>query len=116
MNATITHNNQPASAEAEHKAGFAGPSGSAIPGQYRYRIKNTGYGSQRYGPCEVCKQPCSETHLQVEERFYRHFLPDGTVRSEGWTQYECNSLFGHEACLIARRRSPNARTERRGRP
>jgi hypothetical protein len=97
--------------KTESVEGLAAPYGAASPGQYRYRIKNMLYGSQRYGPCDVCKQHCAASFLQVEERFYRHFLPDGTLRSEGWTQHQCISLFGHGACLIAKRRAPHMEEE-----
>lgn len=77
---------------------------TAEPGKYRYRIKSTGRSSRHYGPCEVCNQHCGEVHLQVEEKAYRHDEPDGTASREGWTRHECNSYFGHESCLLAKRR------------
>lgn len=73
------------------------------PGQYRYRIKRLRSSSEKYGPCEVCKQHVSDVHHQVEQRFYRHASGD-EPRACGWTHHECNSLFGHEQCLIGRRR------------
>lgn len=84
----------------------AAPSGSATPGEYRYRLRSSGYSSERYGSCEVCKRPCTEVFLQVEQRFYRHFTPAGVMCSEGWTDHECHGLFGHAKCLKRKRRSP----------
>ena len=59
----------------------------------RYRLIPTGYSSQRYGPCEVCKQPATEVFHQIEERTY----------VLGWTRYKCHDLFGHKQCLVAAR-------------
>lgn len=57
---------------------------------YRYNLKSLGVPSSfKFGPCEVCGQDCTEVFYQTEERKY----------SEGWTQYNCKNLFGHEDCL-----------------
>ena len=58
--------------------------------QYDYRLKTTGYSSERYGPCEVCGEHCSEVFYQVE--------------SKGGSRHKCRDLFGHETCLVAARR------------
>ncbi len=68
-------------------------------GAYRYRIKNTGFSSQRYGPCEVCRKPVSEVHYQVEEQ---ECAIDG--EDPFWTTHDCTNLFGHESCLLNARR------------
>lgn len=64
-------------------------------GSYVYRIKNTGFASDRYGNCERCGKHCSEVFYQVEGRVFE----PGQV-----THLECNNLFGHETCLIGARR------------
>jgi hypothetical protein len=69
-------------------------------GQRRYRSRALQGTSARYGPCEVCQQQVSDTHLQVEERFFRHATG---IALEGWTHADCRSIFGHEACLKAKR-------------
>lgn len=61
---------------------------------YRYKISKTEGGSNRYGVCEVCGGHCDTTYYQIEEKKYQH----------GWTQHECNSLFGHKGCLIKNRK------------
>jgi hypothetical protein len=75
---------------------------AAKPGTLRYRLISTGSSSERLGDCEVCGEHVSEVFRQVEERFYS-FVHNGEV-SEGWTQHECRSFFGHEACLLKQRR------------
>lgn len=68
-----------------------------MAGRYRYRLSNTGSGSYRYGPCEICKKPASEVYLQIEKRLYTR--PDGT---EGWTHNR--TLVGHKECLMGIRK------------
>lgn len=58
----------------------------------KYRLKNTGYSSKRYGNCEVCNKHVSEVFYQVEEKQYKY----------GWTQSDCNNLYGHKECLIGK--------------
>ena len=67
---------------------------------FKYHIKNTGYGSDRYGPCEVCGDHADTIYAQIEERAYLH--PDGHI---GFTVHKCNNLFGHKDCLISKRRN-----------
>ena len=67
--------------------------------KYRYRLISTGAGSQKYGPCAGCGKSASEVYHQIEERAYTR--DDGT---EGWTSQGCYSIFGHQGCLIGRRR------------
>lgn len=74
------------------------------PGQYRYRIHRTRHSSERYGPCEVCKEHVTEVSLQVEERFFTIPASGTHVGRSGWTQYQCTSFFGHEPCLVGRRK------------
>lgn len=71
-------------------------------GTYLYRISSTGYGSSRYGVCEVCRKQCVETSLQVESVT---FECDGAIRQ---TYAGCSSLFGHAECLVAARRTVEA--------
>lgn len=83
--------------------------------EYRYRLTSTGYSSRRYGNCEICSEHCSEVFIQTENVRYnprrglRNDLPyDDNMRNEGkpsgWTFYGCFSYFGHEECLLAKRR------------
>ncbi len=60
--------------------------------EWRCRLRSTGYGSQRYGPCEVCGKPASEVYVRIDERAFTH--PDG---SQHWAH--CRALFGHQECL-----------------
>ncbi len=80
------------------------------PGCYRYCISQLSPGAQRYGPCEVCNQPCVDTHYLTEEVFYRHDDGPEGLPKEGWTTHLCNSYFGHKACLLTRLRTPRLAT------
>lgn len=60
---------------------------------YRYRLSNTGSGSYRYGPCEICGKPASEIHIQIEEQMIIH--SDGS-----WSWTHSRTLFGHRECLL----------------
>ena len=53
-----------------------------------YRLTRTAFGSARFGPCEVCGKPCSETWIQSCE----------DVRG-----VRLGEQFGHEECLRAAR-------------
>lgn len=56
--------------------------------------------SDKYGPCEVCKQYASEVFHQVEEKqFYSQ-----VQQKIFFTQYGCYDLFGHKECLIAQQK------------
>lgn len=74
------------------------------PGQHRYRITSLRASSAKYGDCEVCRKNVSEVHVQVEERRFEIPASDRYAGTKGWTQHQCNSLFGHEQCLVSRRR------------
>jgi hypothetical protein len=66
--------------------------------KYRYKLFRKEHGSERFGPCEVCKKPMVGVSFhQIEERRYEH-------TGGGWTQHQCNDLFGHKACLMKKRR------------
>lgn len=65
---------------------------------YRYKISSTGGNSQKYGNCEICGEHATEVFSQSEER---QFTFEG---KEHWTNHKCNSYFGHEECLISKRR------------
>lgn len=65
--------------------------------KYRYRIKNTGFSSKRFGNCEVCGKHVSEVYFQVEQRTV--LMNDGTPfwsRSGDW--------FGHKECLESKQK------------
>ena len=69
------------------------------PGAYVYRIRSTGSSSAKFGPCEVCGKHVSETFIQTEGITYEN---GGRIAV---THHECITLFGHEECLIAKRRN-----------
>lgn len=62
-------------------------------GSHRYRIRNTGYSSKRFGNCEVCNNHVSEVFHQVKEEKY----------NQGWL--EVSSLYGCKNCLEAQRKN-----------
>ena len=65
-------------------------------GMYRYNLKDMEASSAKFGVCRVCGKHVSEVYHQIEENRY----------SEGWTQHECRSLWGHKKkCLIKQRRT-----------
>jgi hypothetical protein len=47
-------------------------------------------------------------HVQVEERRFEIAATDRYAGRKGWTQHQCNSLYGHEQCLVSRRRGVHA--------
>jgi hypothetical protein len=73
-------------------------------GEFRYRISSTEASSDKYGKCEVCGKHASEVFLQTEEQYYT-IERNGETIHEGWTRHECNSYFGHEACLLSKRKN-----------
>lgn len=73
--------------------------------EYRYRISNTGYGSQRYGNCEMCGEYCSEVFILSEQRHYTM----EKIRETGWTGHQClDSLFGHKECCLTQMKTQNS--------
>ena len=65
---------------------------------YTYKLISTGGSSVKYGDCEVCKHPATEMFHQTEELIYER---DGAQHT---TRHNCTDLFGHESCLVSRRR------------
>lgn len=67
--------------------------------EFNYRISSRKCSSERLGPCEVCKKPVSDVHMQVESRNYvnAHGMPS-------YTYDGCKDLFGHKECLESKRR------------
>jgi hypothetical protein len=69
------------------------------------------YGSDRFGPCEICGKHCDTTFYQVETRDYhiddrtRQVAKELGLTLSGQTHHGCASLFGHEACLAEKRRT-----------
>ncbi len=51
-----------------------------VPARPRVRCKSTGYSSQRFGPCEVCREPVGEVLIGT---------PDNGI----------NHVFGHKSCV-----------------
>lgn len=81
-----------------------------VVGTYRYRLRSTCHSSEKYGPCECCGKHVTEVCHQTEERAYQ-LRSDEPIRvlgvttdMIGWTHFQCSNLFGHEECLVARRR------------
>lgn len=60
-------------------------------GVYRIDVNNTGFGSDRFGPCEVCGKHCSEHWIgsSAEEYEAGQFAVIG------------GSVFGHRECVEA---------------
>ena len=66
--------------------------------EYRYKIKSTGHGSERFGPCEICKKSVrGNVYLQTEEKKYTD--TDGKVH---WLSSK--DIFGHKTCCMTRRK------------
>lgn len=62
---------------------------------YAYRMSNTRGGSDKYGPCEVCKKPANSVYVLTEMRRYTN--QDG---KESVTYHGCTpATFGHAQCL-----------------
>lgn len=84
---------------------------------YRYCLTSTKNSSHKYGPCEICHKHASEVFVQVEERQYstdsetylEDLLEDAVMYHRngelGWTHNECFTYYGHEDCLINKRRN-----------
>ena len=68
--------------------------------KYRYKMFRSGGNSDKYGPCEVCGEHVSDVFHQFEEKRYWSKID----KKYSWTCYKCTSLFGHEQCLIGKRR------------
>lgn len=71
---------------------------------YRYRMKNTGHSSTRFGDCQLCGKHVSEVHYQTEQR--RYDRGDGTT---GYTTRGCRAIYGHAECLRRYRHGTAAR-------
>ena len=82
--------------------------------RYRYRLFSTEKSSAYYGPCQVCRNPCSDVFSQIEERRYlgfptlNEFLEDAAVYRKGtlsgWTHEGCFNYYGHKECLESKQR------------
>ena len=81
--------------------------------KYKYEIKSTGYSSQRYGPCEICKKDVSEVFLQREFRVYKlserskeaiESLIGKPAGEYGEMLTGGGGTFGHEECLVGIRK------------
>jgi hypothetical protein len=58
--------------------------------EYHYKITQMHASSDRYGPCEVCREFVSDVY----------YLSESCKRSNNhFTQLNCKSLFGHKECL-----------------
>jgi len=69
--------------------------------KYHYRLISCHAGSDKYGPCHVCKKHADTVYHQVEEVL---FLSEVTQKIEK-THAGCLDKFGHKDCLIKTRRS-----------
>ncbi len=65
------------------------------PDPVAYRLTNTGYGSHKYGACEVCDRHADSVYILTQ---MRRFLPKRG--GEGITHHKCFTLFGHRKCLV----------------
>lgn len=83
-------------------AGSRAKSYKGKSGQFLYRLKSTGAGSDRFGVCEVCGRHCSEVFLQhkTEEGTYdaRHEAAGLGKAGETFTM-DRGYTFGHQSCL-----------------
>ena len=76
-----------------------------IRGAFGWRLSETGAGSAKYGPCEVCGKHADTMYLQ--NLFHRFDLDDvdraslGTTDTHGWSHR--GGAFGHKECLLALR-------------
>ena len=64
--------------------------------QHLATIRTTGRGTDHYGPCEICGQTCSETHVHTHARVWQR--QDGLLylsRGPG--------MYGHRNCLVEAR-------------
>jgi hypothetical protein len=67
----------------------------AVRLRYMARVKSTGGSSQKFGPCEIFREPVSDVWFGSVDRVYMgenrrlHRTADGGI----------DSLFGHEACV-----------------
>lgn len=66
---------------------------------YKYCLTSTDNNSAKYGNCGVCQKHSGETYYQTESKYF--IEDDGGT---GYTQYQCNNLFGCKECLINSRR------------
>jgi hypothetical protein len=76
-------------------------------GEYRYKLRSTGYGSARFGPCQVCGKYCPEVYAQTRERAiwmdWRDEA-DGTGKAGEIVWIDDGAgVYGHRDCLEARR-------------
>lgn len=67
---------------------------------YRYQLVRKKQNGEHYGQCDVCGQPASTIHHQIEQR--RYTKSNGI--SDGWTTQDCSDAFGHLDCLSGLRR------------
>jgi hypothetical protein len=66
---------------------------------YRYKLTNTKHGSDRYGPCEVCKKKVTgNVYLQSEEKAFV-----GSDNKMHWSH--SGSIFGHKSCCMKKRKN-----------
>ena len=71
-----------------------------IVGERRYRLSRTGYGSDRYGPCDICGKRADSVYYQREERLYWNPI----FWRYSWTGEGCEDHMGHRECLEKIRR------------
>jgi hypothetical protein len=66
--------------------------------KYRYSLKKLDHGSEKYGPCEICKKNVrGNMYLQSRKKAINY--PDGAV-----TWVSDGEAFGHKACLMRKRK------------
>ncbi len=58
-----------------------------------YRLKNTGFGSERFGACEQCGKPTGTTYIMS-----RYHVFHSKVKNEESTALDYTK-FGHKTCL-----------------
>jgi len=66
-----------------------------------YKLKRMGYGSDRFGPCEICGEHADSTYylVQMREFFFCRNIGGVDVKRHGITTDGCFAKFGHKDCL-----------------
>ena len=71
-----------------------------IKGDYKYKLSRTGYGSDRYGVCDICGKWADSIYIQSEMKRYWNPID----QRWSWTYEGCKTHIGHKECLIKIRR------------
>lgn len=70
-----------------------------IADNFRFRISNTGAGSDKFGCCEICGRRADTIYIQSYGIRYR--IETDNAKHEGWSHF--GNKFGHRECLVTHR-------------